>query len=357
MPQGRRAGRPPIDKPDRKHSELIKIRRIENSLLPCLCGVRRISAELPVARIALSFLLIPEFRDRNYTSTARDRGTLNIFLCMPGDLWQVVFYTRCERAMFGLQKWRRRWLANRTFPQDWQTIVQRNVSYYHFLPADQQHQLRRLIQVFMAEKKFEGCGGLQLGDEVMITIAAQGCILLLGLERDDIYPMLRSILVYPSAYVAKVRQRQPDGTVAEGRQGRSGESWADGYVVLSWNDIQRDAGSGHDGRNVVYHEFAHQLDSESGTTEGAPILPDSSMYSDWARVLGAEYEALCANVERDVPTLLDPYGAVSPAEFFAVATECFFELPADLKKFHPDLYEQLRLFYRQDPAALMIRQA
>jgi hypothetical protein len=256
-------------------------------------------------------------------------------------------------TMFGFRKWRRGWLANKTFPQEWQMIVERNVPYYRFLPADQQRQLRKLIQIFVGEKQFEGCGGLELADEVKITIAAQGCILLLGLGRDDIYPKLRSILIYPSAYVAKVADRQPDGTVVEGRQGRLGESWAHGYVVLSWNDVRFDAGGGHDGRNVVYHEFAHQLDSESGATEGAPILPDSSMYADWARVLGAEYKALCDSVERDEPTLLDPYGAVSPAEFFAVATECFFELPVDLMEFHPDLYEQLKLFYRQDPEALM----
>jgi Mlc titration factor MtfA (ptsG expression regulator) len=226
------------------------------------------------------------------------------------------------------------------------------VPYYGFLADEQQQKLRGLIQVFLAEKLFEGCGGLEINDEVRVTIAAQGCILALGLERDDLYPQLRSILVYPHAYVANITAHQPDGTVVEGREGRLGESWEHGYVVLSWKDVLQGAADTTDGRNVVYHEFAHQLDNESGAPEGAPLLPAGEMYAAWARVLGAEYQALCESIERREPTLLDPYGAVSPAEFFAVATECFFELPIELKEYHPQLYEQLRLFYRQDPAAL-----
>lgn len=235
---------------------------------------------------------------------------------------------------------------------EWLAVVARNVPYYRLLPSAQQHALQGLVQVFLAEKPFEACGGLTLTDEIRLTIAAQGCILLLGRET-DIYPKLRSILVYPHAYVANVTARQPDGTVIEGWQGRLGESWMQGYVVLSWEDVLRGAADMHDGRNVVFHEFAHQLDNESGAPEGAPLLPESSMYTTWARVFGAEYQALCNSVERDEPTLLDPYGAVSPAEFFAVATEFFFERPVELESVHRELYEQLRLYFRQDPASLM----
>jgi hypothetical protein len=254
--------------------------------------------------------------------------------------------------MFGSREWRRRRLMKKPLPPEWLAIVERNMPYYQLLPSEQQRMLQGLVQVFLSEKRFEGCGGLELTDEIRVTIAAQGCVLLLARET-DVYPELRSVLVYPNAYIANVTARQPDGTVVEGWQGRLGESWTQGYVVLSWDEVLRDASDIHDGRNVVFHEFAHQLDSESGAAEGAPLLPESSMYDDWARVFGAEYQALCDNVERDEPTLLDAYGTVSPAEFFAVATEFFFELPLELEAHHPELYGQLKLFYRQDPALLM----
>lgn len=237
-------------------------------------------------------------------------------------------------------------------PPEWLKIVERNVPYYHLLPPQQRRELQGLIRIFLAEKPFEGCGGLELNDEIRVTIAAQGCILLL--DRDtDIYPKLRSVLVYPRAYVANVTARQPDGTVLEGRQGRLGESWMQGYVVLSWEDVLRAASGVHDGHNVVFHEFAHQLDNESGAPEGTPLLQDASMYAAWSRVFGAEYKALCDSVEHDEPTLLAAYGALSPAEFFAVATEFFFERPVELEAVYPALYEQLNLFYRQDPASLI----
>jgi Mlc titration factor MtfA (ptsG expression regulator) len=234
-------------------------------------------------------------------------------------------------------------------PPAWLAIMQRNVPYYGLLRGEQKRQLQGLTQIFLDEKYFEGCGGLALTDEIRVTIAAEGCVLLLG-RATDIYPKLRSVLVYPHAYVAEIAARQPDGTVVEDRQGRLGESWTQGYVVLSWEDVVRGIARIDEGRNVVFHEFAHQLDSESGVAEGTPLLPESSMYADWARVLGAEYDSLCDSVERGETTFLDPYGTVSPAEFFAVATEFFFELPIEMKQQHAELYEQLRRFYKQDPA-------
>ena len=253
--------------------------------------------------------------------------------------------------MFTFKKWRRRRLMSEPWPSEWLGIVERNVPYYRLLVPQQQRELHGLIRIFLAEKPFEGCGGLELDDEIRVTIAAQGCILILGRDT-GIYPKLRSVLVYPQAYVANVTARQPDGTVVEGRQGRLGESWMQGYVVLSWEDVLLAASGVHDGRNVVFHEFAHQLDNESGAPEGVPLLSAGSMYAAWSRVFGAEYRALCDSVERDEPTLLDAYGAISPAEFFAVATEFFFERPVELKARHPELYEQLKLFYRHDPAVL-----
>jgi Mlc titration factor MtfA (ptsG expression regulator) len=251
--------------------------------------------------------------------------------------------------VFSLKKRRRERLRRRGLPETWLEIIERNVPYYRTLPREDQRELQGHIQVFLAEKKFEGCGGLEITDEIRVTIAAQACILLL--HRDtDYYPQLRVILVYPHEYIAETARRYAGGLVVEGREVRLGESWAAGAIVLSWDDVVRGAADLHDGHNVVFHEFAHHLDSESGAVEGAPSLPGRSRYIAWARVLRAEYEHLLEDVANHRPTVLDSYGASNPAEFFAVATECFLEKPVQLRTRHPALYEQLRLFYRQDPA-------
>jgi MtfA peptidase len=233
-------------------------------------------------------------------------------------------------------------------PAEWETILRQRVLYSFCLPPEKQADLRSLVQVFLDEKGFEGCGGLQITDEIRVTVAGFACILLLG-GQSDMYPKLRTILVYPRAYLAPHSSRGPDGTVSEGIQGRSGESWSFGNIVLSWKDILRDSADIAQGRNVVFHEFAHQLDFESGSAQGAPVLPRGTKYSEWARVLGEVYESLIDSLEMGEPSLLDKYGALSPAEFFAVATECFFLKPTELKLKHPQLYEQLKLYYRQDP--------
>lgn len=258
--------------------------------------------------------------------------------------------------MFGFKKRRRQRLRQQPLPPEWLAMIERNVLYYRTLPPADQRDLQGLVQVFLAEKHFEGCGGLEITDEIRLSIAAQACILLL--HRDtDFYPMLQSILVYPAAYLAPAAHDQADGTVMEESQVRLGESWARGAVVLSWDDVQRGAADIHDGHNVVFHEFAHQLDNESGAAEGAPALPRRSLYIAWARVLSHEYAMLLHDITHHRQTLLDRYGATNPAEFFAVATECFFEKPLELKARHPDLYEQLQLFYHQDPVTYYEGQA
>ncbi len=196
---------------------------------------------------------------------------------------------------------------------------------------------------------------MTITDEVRVTIAAQACMLLL--HRDtDYYPGLTSILVYPASYVAHTKRMGPDGVVTEGPQTRLGESWngltsqfSGGPVVLSWRDVVAGAADIHDGHNVVFHEFAHQLDAEAGGLDGAPALDRRSKYVAWARVLGNEYADLVSELRQGHPTWLNAYGATNPAEFFAVLTECFFEQPHKLKRQHPALYGQLADFYRQDP--------
>ncbi len=254
--------------------------------------------------------------------------------------------------MFGSKKRKRSKLRSRELRPEWLQIIERNVPFYKYLSIERKKELHGLIQIFMHEKIFEGCGGLVLTDEIKVTIAAQACILLLGRET-DIYPTLRTILVYPHAYVAPVRRRMPDGVILEGVQHRLGESWSRGQVVLAWDEILQDAHDIHDGHNLIYHEFAHQLDNESGAADGVPDLDKRSKYILWARVLTREYNKLIHDIINRKHPLLDQYGATNPAEFFAVVTEYFFERPEQLKMRHPDLYRQFRDFYTLDPASMM----
>ncbi len=250
---------------------------------------------------------------------------------------------------------RRRRLRESPFPPIWRRYLNDNVAIYSRLPEADRRELEGHIRVFLAEKYFEGCGGLEMTDEIRVTIAGQACLLLLHRET-DYFPGLRTILVYPSGYLAQVKTTGPAGLVIEGIDSRFGESWhtpgAGGPVVLSWRDAKTGGANDRDGRNLVYHEFAHQLDGESGSVEGAPLLRERSMYTPWANVLGREYRGLIDDLRSARPTLLNPYGAQSPAEFFAVATETFFERPLELRERHPELYAQLRSFYQQDPASL-----
>ena len=244
---------------------------------------------------------------------------------------------------------RREALRAQPFPREWAEILTRNVPFVAHLSADDRRELEGHIQVFLAEKSFEGCGGLELSDEMRVTIAAQACLLLLHREADN-YPTLDTVLVYPHAFRAKVTEQREGGVVVEGGSARLGESWTRGVVVLAWDHVLSGASAMNDGHNVVFHEFAHQLDAEDGVMEGAPVLAARSEYGAWARVLGEEYETLCAQVDRHRRQDLDPYGATSPAEFFAVVTEAFFEKPRALKAKHPELYAELADFYRQDPS-------
>ena len=254
--------------------------------------------------------------------------------------------------MFGFFKQRRRRAArSRPFPPAWERTVAGNVPYFARLPGEDQDELRDLVKIFLDEKRFEGCAGVEIDDEIRVTIAAQACILLLH-RQSDVYPDVDVILVYPSTYVDNRPRRLESGIVVEGGEPRLGESWHHGTVVLAWDAVLRDAADVDDGHNVVLHEFAHQLDTEDGVADGAPVLERRTAYRSWARVLGAAYEDLVRELEAGTPTVIDGYGATNPAEFFAVVTEAFFERSTALRARHPELYEQMRTFYQQDPAGL-----
>lgn len=244
----------------------------------------------------------------------------------------------------------RKQLREAPFPEVWLHYLQANVPHYGFLSESEQEALRADLRVFVAEKHWEGCGGLTLTDEMKVTIAAQACLLTLDLPQ-DYYPNVRSILIYPSTYRARVREMGPDGTVTEGISGRLGEAWRDGPVVLSWDDVRAGSANPRDGRNVVFHEFAHKLDMLDGKVDGFPRLHDDAAYQRWFEVMDEEYRRLRAEAGEGRDTLLDPYGLTSAGELFAVATEAFFEKPAEMSREHPRLYHVLSEYFRQDPAA------
>jgi MtfA peptidase len=244
---------------------------------------------------------------------------------------------------------RREQLRAQPFPAEWRAIVEHNLPIFRRLTPEDQAELLGHVQVFLAEKKFEGCGGLTLTDEIRITIAAQACMLLL--HRDtDYYPELTSILVYPSGYTVYEDRSLGGGVWEEGGEDRLGHTARElRAMVLAWDAVKQGAADPSDGRNLVLHEFAHQLDFENLTADGTPALDTRGAYSAWARVMSAELDALRDADDAGLPTLLDRYGATNPAEFFAVATEAFFEQPMALKAHHPALFAELSGFFRQDP--------
>lgn len=253
-----------------------------------------------------------------------------------------------------LQPWwrrRRRDRLRRTpFPGHWRRILQQRVPILQRLPADLQLQLQQHIQVLLAEKPMIGCAGLVLDDDIRVTIAAHACLPLLN-GPDTYYPGLRQILVYPGPFVVDRAHTDGSGLLQNMRQVLAGESWSQGQVILSWENVAEDAAHPEAGRNVVIHEFAHQLDQETGAANGAPDLGSAQAYAHWSHVLGAEYALLQQRTAQGLHGVLDAYGASSPAEFFAVVTEAFFLQPQPLAREHPGLFDALRRFYGVDPLA------
>ncbi len=245
---------------------------------------------------------------------------------------------------------RRRRGRSQPFPPAWRAILQKRVPYLRALPVDLQLQLKQHIQVFLAEKAFIGCRGLVITDEVRVTIAAQACLLILNRPQTDYYPGLRQILVYPGAFIVDKVHADETGVLQDHhRQVLSGESWSQGQVILSWQDAVEDAAVPNNAHNVVIHEFAHQLDQETGPANGAPNLPGPDRYRRWSTVMSQAFEELQAQADRGETSLFDHYGATNPAEFFAIASETFFERPVPLSEQHPTLYHELCDFYRVNP--------
>jgi Mlc titration factor MtfA (ptsG expression regulator) len=246
-----------------------------------------------------------------------------------------------------LRRWRqaRRLAKIRVDASLWER-VEATLPFLAYLDDDARARLRELARRFLADKEFHGADGMVLTDEIMLSIALQAClpVLNIGLEA---YRGWVGVIVYPGDFVIPRSEVDEDGVVHEFDDEVLGEAWEGGPVLVSWPPPD----AAHEGVNVVIHEFAHKLDMTNGMADGLPPLPARMSRSEWARVFTEAYESLCEQVDAGLPTAIDPYGAEHPAEFFAVASEAFFETPVRLREAFPAVYAQLRALYRLDPAA------
>ncbi len=255
-------------------------------------------------------------------------------------------------AMFNwFRSRRRKKLMQVPFPALWEEIIKRNVVHYSMLDESEQTHLKHLIQVFISEKYWEGAGGLELDDEIKVTISAQACLLLLGLPH-NYYKNVMSIIVYPSTVVPPKRKRgffENSMTVENENQPILGQAFMQGPVIIIWDAALHGGRHPELGHNVIYHEFAHKLDMLDGAADGTPPLHERADYRDWINVCTREFTRLRKDAGRGRKSFMDSYGATNEAEFFAVATEQFFDRPERMIKETPELYDVLKEYYNQDP--------
>jgi len=248
-----------------------------------------------------------------------------------------------------LKQRRRRKLLAEPFPRESSRYLERNVPFYKALTKEERKRLEGIARILTEEKNWEGCGGLTMDEEIKLNISAQAALLILNLDH-HYYQSVDSVLVYPSAFLVPQKQHA-GGILLEGTKPALGVAHHRGPVVLSWESARQGAYDPTDGHNVVFHEFAHKLDLLDWYADGTPPLESRERYDAWKEIMTEEYQALSDRARKGRATLLDKYGATDPAEFFAVATECFFERPKPLKEKHPKLYDLLRNYYGQDPTS------
>jgi hypothetical protein len=276
-------------------------------------------------------------------------------------------------AIVAAPRWharRRALIRRRPLPAAWGRLLQEHLPLVARLPADLRARLDGHLQVFLAEKAFVGCQGQPIDDRVRVLVAAQACLLLLGRADGEVFPRLRQVLVYPGPFVVPRRRWLPGGVLAERHEALAGESWAEGQVVLAWSEVVSGAADPDDGRNVVLHEFAHQVDQDGGAADGRPWRPDAAAARRFGETLTAARAAAAAGqappagpgggdaIAADAgeaaspeagATLFDSYGLGDDAEFFAAATELFFERPRTLSARLPALADELARLYGVDP--------
>lgn len=239
------------------------------------------------------------------------------------------------------------WLA------DWEAITAAQISHWSVLDGDERARLGELIEWFVRRKHFEAAANFALTPEMVVSISARACLLILGLDRDA-YQDVSSVVVFPRPMrLTGVRSTSTGGVVDAGATPVLGHtSTRRGPVVVSWDTARRDARHPQSGHDVVFHEFAHKIDARDGRMDGTPLIHTPAERSEWIKVNTAEYRRLRRSTQ---PSVLRRYATTNPSEFFAVATEVFFDVPLVLQAERPRLYEILRTFYRQDPGLRVAR--
>jgi Mlc titration factor MtfA (ptsG expression regulator) len=267
------------------------------------------------------------------------------FLSLP--ILVMMTWLYLDKRSIKLRELKRIHLRSQPLAPEYLHILQTEFQLYLRLPNELQCKLAGHIQVFLDEKDIIGRNDLEINDKIRVLIAAQACLLILN-RPGNYYPGFRSILVYPNTYVASSTRTEGMLRITS-KSTRAGESWHRGPVILAWDHVLQGARDSRDGHNVVMHEFAHKLDEENAAMDGLPLLPTLEQYQQWSQVLNAEFIVQQQKLADGVDDVIDSYGATSPAEFFAVVTETFFEKPHQLEHRHPQLYEQFKQCYLLDP--------
>jgi Mlc titration factor MtfA (ptsG expression regulator) len=233
------------------------------------------------------------------------------------------------------------------FPEAWRDLLEKDFAHWRALAGHERQQVERLIRLLLVDKLWEASSGFELTDEMRVLTSAMASLLILGLDY-DYYHRVTSIIVSPTTVVFEGDRHLGGGVFTDEPQRIIGQARFEGPVLIAWDAAREQARDPDQGRNVVYHEFAHKLDMLGGSVDGTPPLESHAEYERWVRVCNAEFDALRQGTGGN---LLDPYGAENTGEFFAVVTEVFFDRPLDLEREKPGLYAVFREFYRQDPAA------
>jgi Mlc titration factor MtfA (ptsG expression regulator) len=252
--------------------------------------------------------------------------------------------------VFGWLKTRRRQrLLAQPFPVEWRETLRRRVRHYQYLPAAQQERVRRIVQVMMTEKEWAGAAGFEVTDEMRVTIAGYAAVMVSGAEEPYFFDRLHTVVIHPDSVRFEPQQSLVNPFLPEPTT-LDGVAWERGPVLIAWAAVREERRGRRAASNVVIHEFAHHLDGLNGSMDGVPpMAPESEEH--WTEVVDEELAALGEDARRGESSVLDFDARSSPAEFFAVASECFYEQPHALRRQHPDLYAELAAFYRQDPTA------
>lgn len=264
-------------------------------------------------------------------------------------VFAVILIAAATFYLFFYRTWRRERELKQPFPKAWRRYLQSTVPLYSRLPKPLRETLEDQVQLFLAEKDFYGCDGFEVNDRVRVSVAGHACLLTVKRSYSD-YDDVRSILVYPDVY--RVQASERDGMViGVSDQVRAGEASSRGQVVLAWAECESAIRPGAT-HNVMFHEFAHQLDYLDGSADGAPPL-SGEQAEEWQKTMSLAYDHLRQSLAHRRESWLDPYGATKPAEFFAVLTEAFYQQPHHLNEHQPAVYSVLRDFYRVDPGELI----